>query len=152
MRAVVVVDQLEELFTLCTDEQERRAFIGWLWQLAQADIRQGPLALVVCGLRADFYAECANYPQLRQALQAGQILVGPMSQAELREAIICPAEAVGLDIEAGLVELLLRDLGGTPGDGDRESHSRRVRRRAPSAARPRIAGDVAATARQHADS
>ena len=121
VRAVVVVDQLEELFSLCTDEQERRAFIGWLWQLAQADIRQDPLALVVCGLRADFYAECANHPQLRQALQTGQTLVGPMSQPELREAIICPAEAVGLDIEPGLVELLLRDLGGTPGDGDRES-------------------------------
>ena len=118
-RAVIVVDQLEELFTLCTDEQERRAFIGWLWQLAQPDTRDGPLALVVCGLRADFYAECANYPQLRRALQAGQTLVGPMSQAELREAILCPAEAAGLDVEAGLVELLLRDLGVTVSDGDR---------------------------------
>ena len=118
-RAVIVVDQLEELFTLCTDEQERRAFIGWLWQLAQPDPREGPLALIVCGLRADFYAECANYPQLRRALQAGQVFVGPMSQGELREAILCPAAAAGLDVEAGLVELLLRDLGVTAGDGDR---------------------------------
>jgi hypothetical protein len=34
-RAVIVVDQLEALFTLCTDEQEGRAFIDWLWQVAQ---------------------------------------------------------------------------------------------------------------------
>ena len=110
-RAVIVVDQLEELFTLCADEQERREFIDWLWSLAEAGTQEGPLALVVCGLRADFYAECANYPLLRQALQAGQTLVGPMSQDELREAIVCPAQVVGLDIEAGLVELLLRDMG-----------------------------------------
>ena len=65
------------------------------------------------------YAQCANYPQLRQALQARQTLVAPMSQAELRVAVLYPAAAVGLDIEAGLVELLLRDSGTTPGNGDR---------------------------------
>ena len=110
---MIVVDQLEELFTLCADEQERRVFIDWLWRLSKPSTDERPLALVVCGLRADFYAECANYPQLREALQAGQTLVGPMSLAEIREAILYPAEAVGLDIEAGLVELLLRDLGVT---------------------------------------
>jgi hypothetical protein len=99
-RIVIIVDQFEELFTLCADEQERKTFIGWLWQVAREQPEGGPLALVVCGLRADFYAECANYPQLRQALQTDQIYVGPMSEDELREAILCPAEAVGLDIEA----------------------------------------------------
>ena len=72
--------------------------------------------MVVCGLRADFYADCSNYPELRLALGTGQVLVGPMSQAELREAIIFPAQAAGLDIESGLTELLLRDLGGTSAD------------------------------------
>jgi len=114
-RAVIVVDQLEELFALCTDEEERRAFVGWLWQVADASGGENAPALVICGLRADFYAGCANYPQLRAALQAGQVLVGPMSEAELREAILYPAQAVGLDMEAGLAELLLRDLGITPG-------------------------------------
>ena len=122
-RAVIVVDQFEELFTLCTDDRERRVFIDWLWPLAQAGSKDGPLALVVCGLRADFYTECANFPQLRRTLQADQTFVGPMSQAELREAIVSPADAVGLDIEAGLVELLLRDLGTTPDNGDRASAS-----------------------------
>jgi WD40 repeat protein len=110
-RAVLVVDQFEQLFTLCADEDERAAFAGWLWDLAQPAGASGPLALVACGLRADFYAECAGYPRLRQALQAGQVLVGPMSPGELREAVLCPAQAAGLEVEPGLAEVLLRDLG-----------------------------------------
>jgi WD domain, G-beta repeat len=106
-RVVVVVDQFEELFTLCTDDQQRRAFIELLHDMAEAGV------LVVLGVRADFYAACANYPVLRAALQDRQLVVGPMSEDELRQAIRNPAKAVGLDVEAGLVELLLRDLGDT---------------------------------------
>jgi len=50
-RAVLVVDQFEQLFTLCADEDERAAFAGWLWDLAQPAGASGPLALVACGLR-----------------------------------------------------------------------------------------------------
>ncbi len=111
-RAVVVVDQLEELFTLCTDEAERRGFIDLLTRLAEPPPGGIPAGLVICGLRADFYAPCTGYPQLRAALQDGQILLGPMSESELRETILYPAESVGLDVEPGLIELLLRDIGG----------------------------------------
>jgi Novel STAND NTPase 1 len=57
-RVVVVVDQFEELFTLCTDDQQRRTFIESLVQLADPP---HPVGLVVVGVRADFYAFCANY-------------------------------------------------------------------------------------------
>ena len=119
VKAVIIVDQVEEVFTLCDSEGERREFIDWLCGLARPSSGEPPRAAVVCGLRADFYAECANYPQLREALTAGQVLVGPMSQAELREAVLSPAQAVGLDVESGLVELLLRDLGGDAAGDDR---------------------------------
>ncbi|MGH3829172.1 MAG: NACHT and WD repeat domain-containing protein [Pseudonocardiaceae bacterium] len=109
-RVLVVVDQFEELFTLCADDQDRRAFIELLTWLASPP---HPVGLVVVGLRADFYADCANYPPLRAALQDNQLVVGPMSDTELREAIRYPAQDVGLDVEPGLVELLLRDLGDT---------------------------------------
>jgi Novel STAND NTPase 1/WD domain, G-beta repeat len=115
-RAVIVVDQLEELFTLCTDEDERRAFIDLLTRLAETPPDGIPTALVICGLRADSYAPCTGYPQLRAALQHGQILIGPMSESELRETILYPAESVGLDVEPGLIELLLRDIGGAGDD------------------------------------
>ncbi|MGP4011763.1 NACHT and WD repeat domain-containing protein [Streptomyces sp. 4N124] len=111
-RLVLVVDQLEELFTLCGSEQERRDFLDVLTGLAspQPD-GTGPTALVVLGLRSDFYTPCADYPQLRSALQERQLVLGSMTQEELREAITLPARAVGLEVEPGLVELLLRDLG-----------------------------------------
>ncbi|MBN1172263.1 MAG: hypothetical protein JXA67_08810, partial [Micromonosporaceae bacterium] len=110
---VIVVDQLEELFTLCSDQRQRQAFVDWLALLAAPTPAGPPVALVVCGLRADFYAQCVDFPLLRTALQRNQVLVGPMREAEIREAIIHPARRVGLELEAGLVEVLLRDLGFT---------------------------------------
>ncbi len=116
-RVVVVVDQFEELFTLCTDDQQRRTFIELLFQLASprsgTEAGAQALGLVVVGVRADFYAACANYSHLRTALEDNQLVVGPMSDTELRAAILYPARNVGLDVETGLVELLLRDLGDT---------------------------------------
>ena len=115
-RVVVVVDQFEELFTLCTDEQHRRAFVEVLSQVASPPETAAdgqPVGLVVVGVRADFYAACLNYPPLRRALQDSPLVVGPMSVTELREAILYPAQHVGLDIEPGLVELLLGELGNT---------------------------------------
>ncbi|NUP00380.1 MAG: hypothetical protein HOW59_20880 [Nonomuraea sp.] len=115
-RAVVIVDQLEELFTLCADESERRRFVELICGLADPGPAGEPsAALVVCGVRSDFYTSCADHPRLRSALRDGQVFAGPMSQDELREAIVCPAQDVGLTVEPGLAELLLRDLGATGG-------------------------------------
>ncbi|MGW5266660.1 nSTAND1 domain-containing NTPase [Microbispora sp. NPDC004025] len=117
-RMVVVVDQLEELFTQCADESERHRFVDLITSLAACGPDgTPPAALVVCGLRSDFYTPCAGYPRLRAALQDGQVFVGPMSQDELREAILHPAADAELDVEPGLVELLLSDMGAGTGDG-----------------------------------
>ncbi|WP_050515410.1 AAA family ATPase [Streptomyces rimosus] len=111
-RWVVVVDQLEELFTLCADEEERRSFLDLLLGIAGTDPEgNGPAGLVVYGLRSDFYTPCAGYPQLRTALQGCQVVVGALSADGVREAILYPAQDVGLEVETGLVEVLLRDLG-----------------------------------------
>ena len=117
---IVVVDQFEEMFTLCADDERRRLFIGLLTHLASgpdpaAGGRSHPLGLVVAGVRADFYAACADYPQLHPALQDRPLVVGAMTGTQLKETIVYPACDVGLDIEPGLVEVLLRDLGTEPG-------------------------------------
>jgi hypothetical protein len=109
-RVVIVVDQFEELFTLCESEAERAAFVSWLCRAASSDPARTQLAVAVCGLRADFYADCARYPELRRALQTLQVLAGPMSEGELRQAVRNPATAAGLNLEPGLIELLLADL------------------------------------------
>lgn len=108
---VIAVDQFEEVFTLCDDLSEREAFIRALCVAAACRGDRGPAAVVVLGLRADFYARCAAYPELVEALQTGQVVVGPMTAAEIRDVVVKPASTAGVDVEPGLVELLLRDLG-----------------------------------------
>jgi WD40 repeat protein/transcriptional regulator with XRE-family HTH domain len=126
-RLVMVVDQFEEIFTACSDEPERQAFIAALCAAARPDADHHgcciagsrgtePAALVVLGLRADFYPHALRYPELVPALQNRQVLVGPMTEAELRCAIVEPARKARLDIEDGLVEVLLRDLAPAAGD------------------------------------
>ncbi|MEU2543946.1 hypothetical protein ABZ618_00635 [Streptomyces roseolus] len=108
---VVVVDQFEELFTACGDETARQWFVDVLERLA----RPAGGAVVVLGVRADFYAACTAHPQLRAALRAGPVLLEPMTEDELKDAIRRPAANVGLDVEDGLVEVLLADLGAVGG-------------------------------------
>jgi WD domain, G-beta repeat len=108
-RLVVVVDQLEELFTQGVDPAGQLAFATALASAAPA--------LVVLALRADFYGQCLELPPLAGVLEAGQLLLGPMAVAELRRAVLEPAARAGLAVEPGLVELLLTDLGALSGPG-----------------------------------
>ena len=107
-----VVDQFEELFALCRADEERASFIGNL--LAATSDTDGPLAVVIT-LRADFYAPCANYPKLREALARTQEYIGAMNEEELRRAIEEPAHRGRWEFEPGLVDLLLHDVGHEPG-------------------------------------
>jgi WD40 repeat protein len=110
---LIVVDQFEELFTLCQDEAERNAFIDNL--LTAANLQAKPSISVVITLRADFYAHCGQYPDLRNALTKNQIYIGPMNAEEIRRAIEGPAHHGGWEFEPGLVELILRDVIKEPG-------------------------------------
>jgi WD40 repeat protein/DNA-binding CsgD family transcriptional regulator len=108
---LLVIDQFEELFTLCHVEAERKAFIDNLLTAVETD----HTVVGVIALRADFYAQCVPYPGLRLALEQHQAYIGPMQPAELRLAIEEPARDGGWEWEAGLVELLLQEAGDEPG-------------------------------------
>jgi hypothetical protein len=110
-RAVIVVDQLEEIFTACDDEAERSEFLGAIADLSSGRGAGGTAALVVLGLRADFYAQATGYPVLQTAMQYRQVVLGAMTPAEVRQAITRPARAAGLTLDDGLAERLMRDLG-----------------------------------------
>ncbi|TMR33011.1 helix-turn-helix domain-containing protein, partial [Nonomuraea zeae] len=110
-RLVLIIDQLEEIFTLCGAEAERRAFLSALAALAVTGTAGHPAALVVLGVRADFYGHCLSRPGLLDTVREGQLPLGPMTVAELREVITGPARESGLHVEPALVELLLRDMG-----------------------------------------
>jgi WD40 repeat protein/transcriptional regulator with XRE-family HTH domain len=111
-RLLLIIDQFEELFALCRSEEERGSFIGNL--LSAASEADGPV-IVVITLRADFYAHCANYIQLREALAKNQEYIGAMNRDELRRAIEEPAGRGHWDFEPGLVDLLLHEAGQEPG-------------------------------------
>ena len=101
--AAIIVDQLEEIFTAGAGETGRQEFVAALAALSEH-------TLVVTGLRGDFYGHALNYPALARSLQERQIVVSPMSADQLRRAIVEPARKAGLDIEDGLVEVLLADM------------------------------------------
>ncbi|MEU1183147.1 helix-turn-helix domain-containing protein [Streptomyces sp. NPDC005820] len=109
---VLIVDQFEEVFTLCDDEAERSAYVTTLVALADSDepAAEGAFA-VVLGVRADVTGRCLEYPPLVPVVSDGLFALGAMTTDELRECIIRPATATGTSLEPGLVELLLRDLG-----------------------------------------
>ncbi|MGV9295986.1 nSTAND1 domain-containing NTPase [Amycolatopsis sp. NPDC003676] len=110
---VLIVDQFEETFTLCADEFQRSLFVRTLHAISSsASAASGRPAVVLLGLRADFFVHCLEYPELTAASQSGNLQVlGPMTTGELREAVTGPAKSVGLQLEPGLVDLIVRDVG-----------------------------------------
>ncbi|GAA1345902.1 serine/threonine-protein kinase [Saccharothrix algeriensis] len=101
-RPVILVDQFEELFTHGAPEADRLAY-------ATALASASPAA-VVLAVRADLVDRCIELAPLRPALTA-PVLLGPMDATELRRAIVTPARDAGLEVEPGLPERLIADLG-----------------------------------------
>lgn len=135
-RAVFVIDQFEEFFTLCPNDTERTKFsaslqqaslpqterqedesehVKFLRNLLYAAFVPGGRTVVVLTLRADFYQKCAAYPFLSARLAEQQFLVSPMDSDGLRQAIEEPAWHVGLELEAGLAATILDDVSNRPG-------------------------------------
>lgn len=110
-RVVLVVDQFEELFTLCGDEDARQLFVQALHAACTHAPGAAAPALVVVGVRADFYDRCLGYPEIVDAAHGRQLALGAMTAQGLNDAVVRPARAVGLQLERGLVDLMLSDLG-----------------------------------------
>ncbi|HEX6523383.1 MAG TPA: hypothetical protein VF070_25790 [Streptosporangiaceae bacterium] len=115
-RLIVLIDQFEEIFTQCADEDERKQFVDAVCAMS-GQPRGDPAALVVIGLRAEFVGHCTAHSGLGPALLA-PVVIGPMSVPELRSAIERPARDAGAEVEEGLVEVMLGDLGAEPSPGD----------------------------------
>ncbi|MCM2388321.1 hypothetical protein [Streptomyces albipurpureus] len=108
---LVIVDQFEEVFTLCQDPDERDAFVRMLLEARDPASR----LRVVCAARADFYRHCVEHPDLADALRDAHLPVPPMTPPELRDAIVKPAAAAGLIVERELTARLADTVNGRPG-------------------------------------
>lgn len=114
---LVVVDQFEELFTLCDEPPVREAFIEEL--LAHP----GPVAI---GVRADMYGRLSTHAELARAVAGNHLLLGAMADSELERAVSEPARLAGLRLEPGLTDLVLRDVAREPGALPLLSHALRA--------------------------
>lgn len=109
---VIVVDQFEELFTLTTDEDERRHFLTLLSRAA-TDTRSR--IRVIIGLRADYYDRPLHYPLFGDLVRTNMETILPLSAEELEQAIVLPAEQAGVTCEPGLAAAIIDDVLYQPG-------------------------------------
>ncbi|MFN8621505.1 MAG: AAA family ATPase [Chloroflexota bacterium] len=107
-RLVIVVDQFEETFNATRDEAERSAFLDLL-------TAERPGLKVIVSMRADHYGRCAAYPALARLMGTDQVLVGPLTRAELAAVVEHPAQRAGLRVEPALTAALVEDAGDEPG-------------------------------------
>ncbi|MGW0475965.1 nSTAND1 domain-containing NTPase [Streptomyces coeruleorubidus] len=115
----VIIDQFEELFTLCHDREERDRFLGLLLGAREPESR----LRVVVAVRGDFYGHCAEHRELAEAVSHANLLVGPMSGDELREAVTGPATTAGLNVERVLTARIIEEAGDQPGALPMLSHA-----------------------------
>jgi WD40 repeat protein len=110
-RVLLVVDQFEQVFTQCQDEDERQAFITALHAAATnpGGDQQVPAAVVVLLVRADFEARLADYPPLAPTVQDRYLLTA-MTERQLRMAITQPAVTAGSSVDEDLVQMLLEEV------------------------------------------
>ncbi len=104
-RLVIIADQFEELYTLCT-ESERASFLDTLLHA----VKFAPGFTLVMTLRADFYGYALSYRPLSDALQGAVLNLGPMSRQELRDSIEQPAAQMQIGIEHGLTKRFIDDM------------------------------------------
>ncbi|MEM9806387.1 MAG: AAA family ATPase [Cyanobacteria bacterium P01_D01_bin.56] len=110
---VVLVDQFEEVYSLCQAPDEREAFIKTL--LYAASSPTGHVTVVIT-IRSDFLGETQRHQSLNQVIGSDQSMIVPaMTEAELHRAISEPAKQAGHPIDEATISLLIRDTEGREG-------------------------------------
>ena len=95
-RLVLLVDQLEELFTEGISAEKRDAFLETLAALS----RRNPVVVVVT-MRSDFFPRLAEFsPLLALAEGTGSYHLAPPAPVEIGQIIRRPAQAAGLRFDA----------------------------------------------------
>ncbi len=112
VRPLLIVDQFEEIYTLCQDKHERRQFLEALLRILDSI----PLLHLVITLRADFLESLLEHPGLGDKLGNSDVKLSPMTRVELEEVITKPAERLGVVLQDGLKETIIKDLQSEPGN------------------------------------
>ena len=110
-RAVLVVDQFEEIFASAVDPEARERFLDDLVDIALDPAHR---VRVVLTLRADFADRPLTHPTLGDLISRSPILLAPMRPVQVEEVIRMPAARVGVDVEPGLIAEIVHDFSDSP--------------------------------------
>jgi Novel STAND NTPase 1/Domain of unknown function (DUF4062) len=109
---ILLVDQFEEVFSLCDDEKDRATFIGNLLQAAR---EPGGRVSIILTLRSDFLGAINRDAELSRLIAAQNVVVPGMGVDELRMAIEEPAKHAGHEIDPATAQLLVEQTLGREG-------------------------------------
>ncbi|RDI63463.1 AAA family ATPase [Nocardia pseudobrasiliensis] len=107
-RRLLLVDHGEQLFTRCLGAEARQRFLDEL--AALADPHAEAPTTVVMAIDTTHLNDLGRHPLLLSAMRDRSMVLEPMTEQQMRDAIVGPASAVGLRVEDSLVEVLLRDM------------------------------------------
>lgn len=108
---LLVIDQFELVFELA-DEGTASRFLSAI--AAAVHQPQGRLAVVLT-LRADYYDRPLLHSAFAEVFIPSVINVAPMTAEELEQAIVAPAQRVGVGVEPALLAELVADTANRPG-------------------------------------
>ncbi|MEC4819811.1 MAG: hypothetical protein SAK29_42070 [Scytonema sp. PMC 1069.18] len=116
-RVLLIADQFEEVYTLCTDQKIRRSFLDTLLASFPSCPSQSHYKhIFVATMRADFLGNALLYPPFGDVLKTDIKLIRSMNHEELEQVIVKPSEKLGVTFQAGLVERILDDVESEPGN------------------------------------
>ena len=116
-RVLLIADQFEEIYTLCTDQKIRISFLNILLASFPSCPSQSHYKRVlVATMRADFLGNALLYPPFGDLLKTDIKLIGSMKCEELEQVIVKPAEKLGVTFQEGLVKRILNDVESEPGN------------------------------------
>lgn len=111
-RWMIFIDQFEQLFTTCADDQRRKNFIDNVVSVAN---RNDGTSRLVLAMRSDFLEQFSFYSNLGTIANDNMHLVTEMYPDQLREAIEQPAALHGVVFEPGLVNQIIKEVEGQSG-------------------------------------
>ena len=116
-RVLLIADQFEEIYTLCTDQKIRLSFLdALLASFPSCPSKSQHNRVLVATMRADFLGNALLYPPFGDLLKTDIKLIRSMKCEELEQVIVKPAEKLGVTFQEGLVKRILNDVESEPGN------------------------------------
>lgn len=111
---VLIVDQFEEIFTLCSDPQARDQFTQAIAGLVEGGASNANRVILI--IREDYAQQTYAVAALKPFAQETDAQFSPpqLTSAELARVIASAADTVGLKFDDGIVDELAQDAAGDP--------------------------------------